>query len=348
MRILNELDEEIQESDVDTNLGYLVPDQILKEHHEATPAVDEEGHYYPQTFYFEDGTRYDIPKGEDDKVIENDPHVSPNEDGVSFTYVPQEDEEEKEVRGTDVAYVIDVEHQDAKDAWDEMEDIQRYRLYTEDELREKAISAATASHDTMLTNQAVAFMSLMVAPMTLEMTDEDVRAFDLIMPDFVPGNEYENKAVVRYNGILYRAIQKVDSTTTTNYTPDQANSYWKRVGEPNEEGIYEWSQPYGATDCYQTSDKVTYQGADWTSTIDNNVWAPGVYGWKKDPNSGSEEPVDEYPDFVPPTGAHDAYKIGDKVTFGGKHYESVIDNNTWSPADYPAGWKEVPMKESEE
>lgn len=343
MRILNEQNEEIQESDVDTSLGYLVHDQILKKHHEATPAVDEKGHYYPQTFYFEDGTRYDVPKGENDKVIENDPHVSPNEDGVSFTYVPQENEEDKEVRGVDVTYIIDVEHQDAKDAWDEMEDIQRYRRYTEEELRSKAVAAANVQREAMLASQTAALVKLLAAPMTLEMTDEDVRAFDLVMPDFVPGNEYENKAVVRYNGVLYRAIQRVDSTTTTNHTPDQANSYWKRVDEPNEEGIYEWSQPYGATDCYQIGDKVTYQGKTWKGAVANNVWAPGVGNfWKEiSSESGSEEPVEEYPDFIPPTGAHDAYKIGDKVTFDGKHYKSVIDNNTWSPVDYPAGWKEV-------
>lgn len=137
MRILNEQDEEIQESDVDYNLGYLMPDQILKEHHEATEEVAEEGHYYPQTFYFEDGTRYDIEKDENDKVIENDPHVLPNDDNVSFTYVPQEGEEAKDVRGTDVAYIIDVEHQEAKEAYDEMEDIQRYKLYTEEELQQR-------------------------------------------------------------------------------------------------------------------------------------------------------------------------------------------------------------------
>ena len=36
-----------------------------------------------------------------------------------------------------------------------------------------------------------------------------------------------------------------------------------------------------------------------------------------------------------------AYQIGDKVMFEGKIYESVIANNIWSPAAYPAGWKEV-------
>ena len=50
--------------------------------------------------------------------------------------------------------------------------------------------------------------------------------------------------------------------------------------------------------------------------------------------------LDEWPEFVQPTGAHDAYKKGDKVTFNGKHYISLIDANVYSPAAYPAGWKE--------
>ena len=36
-----------------------------------------------------------------------------------------------------------------------------------------------------------------------------------------------------------------------------------------------------------------------------------------------------------------AYMIGDKVIFEGVVYESVIDNNVWSPAAYPAGWQVV-------
>jgi hypothetical protein len=35
------------------------------------------------------------------------------------------------------------------------------------------------------------------------------------------------------------------------------------------------------------------------------------------------------------------YMKGDKVMFEGKTYESLIDNNVWSPAAYPAGWKNI-------
>ena len=342
MRILNEQDEEIQESDVNYTLGYLRPDQILKEHHDAIPEVKEEGHYYPETFYFMDGSQYKV-----DTEGENDPCVEPNEDGVSFNYVAPKGEEPREYKGCDVKYIIDVEYQDAKEAYDEMEDIQRYKLYTEEELRENAINQANAEKEEKLSAQVISLMSFIAAPLSLEMTDDEVQNFALIIPDFIAGNEYENKAVVNYNGTLYRAIQAVPASVTQTYTPDQANSYWKRIGEPNEEGIYAWSQPYGATDCYQIGDKVTYQGKTWECTVANCVWAPGVYGWKEVGESGGggpeepETPTEEYPNWVQPTGQHDAYRIGDKVTFKDKHYESVIDYNTWSPEAYPAGWKEV-------
>lgn len=55
----------------------------------------------------------------------------------------------------------------------------------------------------------------------------------------------------------------------------------------------------------------------------------------------TEEGEDIIPEWVQPTGAHDAYKTGDKVIFEGQVYESLIDANTWSPSDYPQGWREV-------
>lgn len=44
-------------------------------------------------------------------------------------------------------------------------------------------------------------------------------------------------------------------------------------------------------------------------------------------------------DFVQPTGVHDAYMIGDEVIFEGYVWQSIIDNNVWSPSDYPQGWQ---------
>lgn len=52
------------------------------------------------------------------------------------------------------------------------------------------------------------------------------------------------------------------------------------------------------------------------------------------------EPSEEYPEFVQPTGVHDAYKTGDKITFKGKKYICKMDNCVWSPEVYPQGWEE--------
>lgn len=64
-------------------------------------------------------------------------------------------------------------------------------------------------------------------------------------------------------------------------------------------------------------------------------------GTETEPSEGEEEVVEEYPEYVQPLGSHDAYKIGDKVTFNGKRYVSLIDGNNWTPLVYPQGWKEV-------
>ena len=47
----------------------------------------------------------------------------------------------------------------------------------------------------------------------------------------------------------------------------------------------------------------------------------------------------EWPEWVQPTGEHDAYQTGDKVTYNGERYISLIDGNTWAPDAYPAGWE---------
>lgn len=154
---------------------------------------------------------------------------------------------------------------------------------------------------------------------------------------------------------LYQVLQ--DHTSTKEWTPDTATSLYKKVGISGD-GTPTWVQPLGATDAYNKDDIVSHNGKKWKSTIDANVWEPGVYGWEEVAEStggggdsggtgggGTTEPetppAETIPEFVQPTGAHDAYKKGDKVKFEGKIYQSLIDNNAYSPSEYPAGWKEI-------
>lgn len=53
-----------------------------------------------------------------------------------------------------------------------------------------------------------------------------------------------------------------------------------------------------------------------------------------------EKPGDEWPEYKQPTGAHDAYRVGDKITYNGKHYTCVLDGCVWPPDTYPQGWQE--------
>ncbi|MBR5042993.1 MAG: hypothetical protein IKX67_07105 [Bacteroidales bacterium] len=64
-------------------------------------------------------------------------------------------------------------------------------------------------------------------------------------------------------------------------------------------------------------------------------WAPDAT-----PALWTEVSADEWPEWKQPTGAHDAYNTGDRVSYGGKHYTSTIDGNIWAPDAYPAGWSE--------
>lgn len=59
-----------------------------------------------------------------------------------------------------------------------------------------------------------------------------------------------------------------------------------------------------------------------------------------DPSESPTESINEYPEYVQPTGAHDAYRIGDKITYNNKKYICKMDGCVWTPDIYPAGWEE--------
>lgn len=58
-----------------------------------------------------------------------------------------------------------------------------------------------------------------------------------------------------------------------------------------------------------------------------------------------ETPTEEYPDYVQPTGAHDAYYNGDKMTYTDrKRYLCIAPEGVavvWGPDVYPPYWQEV-------
>ena len=50
--------------------------------------------------------------------------------------------------------------------------------------------------------------------------------------------------------------------------------------------------------------------------------------------------IEEWPEWIQPTGAHDAYNIGDKVSHNEKHWVSLIDANVYEPSEsVPTLWE---------
>ena len=87
---------------------------------------------------------------------------------------------------------------------------------------------------------------------------------------------------------------------------------------------------------YSVGDRVQYNGtlykcvqahtaqSDWTPDATPALWVVVS--------------IDEYPEWVQPTGAHDAYAKDSKVTHNGKKWISSYDANVWEPGVY--GWEE--------
>lgn len=101
-----------------------------------------------------------------------------------------------------------------------------------------------------------------------------------------------------------------------------------------------WVQPIDQYDAYNIGDWCLFTDAKYyKSNINANVWSLTAYpqGWDEVDENGKEPIVDEW---VQPTGGHDAYNIGDQVTFEESTYESLINANVWSPTGYPAGWEQ--------
>lgn len=65
-------------------------------------------------------------------------------------------------------------------------------------------------------------------------------------------------------------------------------------------------------------------------------WMPNITPALYTPIGLTEE---GYPVWSKPTGAHDAYNMGDVVDYNGTLYESLINGNSYSPDEYPAGWQ---------
>lgn len=93
-----------------------------------------------------------------------------------------------------------------------------------------------------------------------------------------------------------------------------------------------WEQWDGKSTLIMKDETRVIDGKTWVSLIDGNIWKP--------PTAWREVVATGYPAWIAPTGAHDAYQIGNKVSYKGANYESTMANGVWAPDVY--GWKVIP------
>lgn len=107
--------------------------------------------------------------------------------------------------------------------------------------------------------------------------DNTVLPVKNLCPEWAANTDYTVGFKAQYNGKLYKCLQA--HTAQADWNPVDAPSLWAEVlaGQDGTE-IGEWVQP-DSTNPYMQGDRVSYNGKTYESEVDNNVWAPGVYGW---------------------------------------------------------------------
>ena len=122
----------------------------------------------------------------------------------------------------------------------------------------------------------------MVFKAASSLSDEDALEAVELFPRYAVGVDYKRDDRILWdeNGKLYKVL--LNHTSSKEWTPDTAVSLYVEVTPPGV--IPVWRQPQSAVDAYMIGDKVRYpdeEGSVWESTVDNNVWEPGVYGWNE-------------------------------------------------------------------
>ena len=146
---------------------------------------------------------------------------------------------------------------------------------------------------------------------------------------YVPqGQTWTRADGVQFNGLMIAPAKDYNRIMT-----DVAISY---LDDDQAESVTILFPSWEVGTAYAVGDRRQYDGllyrcvqahtsqADWTPPQVPALWV--------------RTSTEEWPEWIQPTGAHDAYNKGDKVSHNGKHWISDIDANVYEP---PTFWSEV-------
>lgn len=289
-RILDAHGNELKLEDIDLNAGKLV-DETITVHHDAVEGVEEVSHVEVLKEYYETG-----PDGE--PVLDEDGH--------------------KIVFGKDVKTIIDVPGVEAKPAYDEQEEIQRYIPYTAEELNKIAKEKTDAQASAAVADAEKSAIRLIMQKIAPSLSTDELMQVAAILPNWDASKTYTEDDIVRYQQSLYQAIGEVPANTV----PDVATDKWKNLTKPVD-GVARWIQPNSAENAYDSAAVVMHDDEQWSSDEDYNMHEPGVDGWTSNGDAVAE--------WAQPTDANNAYAEGAVVRHNGKRWVSTVFGNVWEP-----------------
>lgn len=289
-RILDAYDNELKLEDIDLNAGKLV-DETITVHHDAVEEVEEVSHVEVLKEYYETG-----PDGE--PVLDEDGH--------------------KIVFGKDVKTIIDVPGVEAKPAYDEQEEIQRYIPYTAEELDKIAKEKTDAQARAAVADTEKSAIRLIMQKIAPSLSTDELMQVTAILPNWDASKTYTEDDIVRYQQSLYQAIGEVPANTV----PDAATDKWMDLTKPVD-GVARWIQPNSAENAYDSAAVVMHDDEQWSSDEDYNMHEPGVEGWTLKSDAVAE--------WTQPTDANNAYAEGAVVRHNGKRWVSTVSGNVWEP-----------------
>lgn len=127
--------------------------------------------------------------------------------------------------------------------------------------------------------------------------------------------------------LFVRSLSDEDAMEVATVYPEWKTNTAYKVDEIVAYGVNEVEDPQ----LYRCVQAHTSQ-EDWTPDTAVSLWvAIGLA-------------PDQIPVWSQPTGAHDAYNIGDRVHYPTAQdpvYESLINGNIYSPEVYPQGWQRI-------
>ena len=173
----------------------------------------------------------------------------------------------------------------------------------------------------------------------------DVGVFASGVDEWKAGVEYKLNDLFTYQGNM-GYVKQPTLTSLDVYPPFSVGTealYGARP-KPDADGIYPYVYNMGIYEgmLVRDDDGVLYRSITGTQERPTELlyhpkYVPTLL--EKVEEGGEEAPSEEYPEWVRPTGAHDAYVQGAKVSHNGKKWTSDIAANVWEPGVY--GWTEV-------